>query len=360
MPKKTKGFSLIEILIVVGLSAILSSIALLNLNKFKYSNSLQKTGEEIVSALRSARDKSIAQESGHGWGVYFFSSTSTNFYSLFGGPNYNSSTVRFPYSLRKGIFFSNPRSSSTLEVIFNPIRGDLAQNIAISLIDGQKDGLIQDIFINKIGSISTLLTKGIAAYFPFDEASGTAAYDRSGNGNDGTLTNGPTWTSGKVGGALSFDGVDDRVEIPNLINNKSQLTVSAWFKYTNSGTWRWIFGTGPGGVYIGAAVTAGGNTIRYHNPCYTSGNGSHTLSPNTWYHLFYVYNANAGFQKGYINGEQDYTFNCSAVLSTSATNAIGAGFWNNNEYFQGLIDDVRIYNRALSESEIQAIYNATK
>ena len=56
------------------------------------------------------------------------------------------------------------------------------------------------------------------------------AYDSSGNGNDGNLTNGPTWTSGKIGGALSFDGVDDYVDLGefDFFNNREVLSVSFW------------------------------------------------------------------------------------------------------------------------------------
>ncbi len=50
---------------------------------------------------------------------------------------------------------------------------------------------------------------GLVGWWKFDETNGTVAYDSSGNGNDGNFTNGPTWTTGKIGGALSFDGVDD-------------------------------------------------------------------------------------------------------------------------------------------------------
>jgi hypothetical protein len=54
-----------------------------------------------------------------------------------------------------------------------------------------------------------LYLNGLVGWWKFDEGSGTVAYDSSGNGNDGNLTNGPTWTTGKIGGALSFDGVND-------------------------------------------------------------------------------------------------------------------------------------------------------
>src|SRR3990167_10785875 len=77
-------------------------------------------------------------------------------------------------------------------------------------------------------------TNGLIGYWAFEEQSGTTAGDSSGNGNTGTLTNGPTWTTGKVGsGALSFDGVNDGVNLgtPNSLNITGAVTVSAWINY---------------------------------------------------------------------------------------------------------------------------------
>lgn len=73
--------------------------------------------------------------------------------------------------------------------------------------------------------------RGLVGYWSFDEGQGTTAYDASGFGNNGTLTNGPTWVDGKVGKALSFDGVDDYVSISiSSVLNVQKLTVLVWSK----------------------------------------------------------------------------------------------------------------------------------
>ena len=77
------------------------------------------------------------------------------------------------------------------------------------------------------------ITTGLVGHWNFDEGAGTTASDSSGNGNTGTLTNGPVWTTGKINGALNFDGVDDNVSIPwnsslDLPNNGG--VISVWFK----------------------------------------------------------------------------------------------------------------------------------
>src|SRR5438128_9156769 len=75
-------------------------------------------------------------------------------------------------------------------------------------------------------------TQGLVGYWKFDESTGTTAIDSSGLGNNGTLTNGPTWTAGKVNGALSFDGTNDYVELPNeaSFNFTNNFAVSVWMK----------------------------------------------------------------------------------------------------------------------------------
>jgi uncharacterized membrane protein len=74
-------------------------------------------------------------------------------------------------------------------------------------------------------------------YSKFDEGSGTAASDSSGNNNTGTLVNGPVWTAGQAGNALSFDGVNDYVQVnANTIFNLSKpFTVAFWFKNIQTG-----------------------------------------------------------------------------------------------------------------------------
>ncbi len=82
---------------------------------------------------------------------------------------------------------------------------------------------------------------GLVAHLPLDEGTGTTSVDLSGNGNTGTLVNGPIWTTGRLNGALSFDGVNDELIIGNStsINTvTSGVTVAAWVsRTTNQGSW---------------------------------------------------------------------------------------------------------------------------
>ncbi|MHA1289084.1 MAG: DUF2341 domain-containing protein, partial [Candidatus Thorarchaeota archaeon] len=84
------------------------------------------------------------------------------------------------------------------------------------------------------------LTRGLVGYWAFEEGYGQTAYDASGNGNDGTLHNGPEWTQGKVGGALSFDEDDEYIEISDTdsLDISDAITIGAWINPSEGG-WRY-------------------------------------------------------------------------------------------------------------------------
>src|SRR5438093_748457 len=86
--------------------------------------------------------------------------------------------------------------------------------------------------------LSASLSNGLVGYWNFDEGSGTTAQDSSGNNNTGILQNGPTWTIGQKGQALSFDKNDDAVRVgtPATLNNLSAFSVSAWLKPLSIGS----------------------------------------------------------------------------------------------------------------------------
>ena len=97
---------------------------------------------------------------------------------------------------------------------------------------------------NSLGSVTSSviqldvngsLTEGLVGWWKFNEVDGNISYDSSGNGNDGNLTNGPTWVDGKIGGALSFDGIDDYMITPNFegIGGTAPRSITAWIKTTD-------------------------------------------------------------------------------------------------------------------------------
>jgi hypothetical protein len=209
--------------------------------------------------------------------------------------------------------------------------------------------------------VSDALLNGLVGWWKFDEGSGTVAYDSSGNGNDGNLTNGPTWTDGQIGGALSFDGVDDYVTMGDRTGEaRFHNSVSYWFRAYQFNNAEMISKSSP----------AQGLEILFHNGglkfflmtgdvsenkviSFSTGN----LNLNQWYHVTAVQFGQGGLPMHfYINGElvgSDVT-----PETISDADKLYVGRWNaDGRLYNGLIDDVRIYDRALSAEEVQALYN---
>ena len=190
--------------------------------------------------------------------------------------------------------------------------------------------------------------------------SGTSWYDLSGNGNTGTLTNGPTF-SGENGGTIVFDGVDDYVNVANASSlNASAQTISVWYNAT----------TIPGrqATIIGKHDTAGSNNgynfwttnyaqIKVANVGYDSGLG--TGVANVWYHLTFAYTSNVSLT-GYLNGVSMGTSGLANFSISSQPLRIGRSvdsFWS---LFTGKIPVVTVYNRQLSDSEVLQNFNLTR
>jgi hypothetical protein len=178
-----------------------------------------------------------------------------------------------------------------------------------------------------------------------NEASGTIV-DYSGEGNDGTTYGGATYgTDGKFNTALSFDGVNDYIQASLGSDIGNSFTMGAWF-YADSlpnDTWQGIVTNADGepGIWIY------GNRIDYW-----ANGGSHlsadSISTNTWYHVAIVFDGSNG--RLYINGQLDPNSPASLASDSITTIKIGSSWWD--EYYRGIIDEVSIWDRTLSASEI--------
>jgi hypothetical protein len=217
-------------------------------------------------------------------------------------------------------------------------------------------GWFGDMWGKITGNVVSGPTEGLVAYYDFEndfqDTLGTVA-------QDSVVVGDVTFVDGKFGNAAGFDGSGDRIAIPNLINNQDQFTISAWFNYEDSNTWRWVFGGG--GTWNnnpGVAVRSGSNILRYHMRTESASkynlDGSVIVDANQWNHVVYIYDGSS--LVSYVNGQKDVDYAISGKVVAPLTQAIGAGFWNNNEYFNGAIDEVRIYDKALSEGEVLGLY----
>jgi len=192
-----------------------------------------------------------------------------------------------------------------------------------------------------------------------DETSGGTASDSSGNGNDGTLNGTSQWEPlGKIGGALDLDGSTAYVTIPFSeslrVLNQGDLTVAAWFKLDEMPTQnKEVFqqgdGNGAGRTWLFVAPDA---EIRSYLGNGTTGSGFY-VEADTWYHAAVVVTEGGAVDsvQVYVNGEPSGAANPMSMEDSVGGYFIGC-HKNLSNYWDGLIDDVRLYNHALTESEL--------
>lgn len=206
---------------------------------------------------------------------------------------------------------------------------------------------------------------GLVGWWKFNEGSGGTAADSSGSGNNGSLGYGAGWDTGKIGSnAINFDGSDDEVSVPNnaSLNPTSGLSVALWMNiHSKSGAAQWKSPIHKGGTNDQYHIELDQNTSRpmaYVKT--TSGQRWCNFSPgdrplNAWAHYIYTYDSATGDINTYINGNLTNTCSHSGTLLThSGTLTFGKkGFTYS---FDGVLDDIRIYNRALTKSEVVSVY----
>jgi glucose/arabinose dehydrogenase/PKD repeat protein len=201
---------------------------------------------------------------------------------------------------------------------------------------------------------------GLQNAFGMNEGGGTTILDSSANQNVGTLTNGPLWTPGKYGGAIQFDGVNDyvRVDSPNLPTGN--FTWEAWLHPT---AWSSFQAVMIARNDVGPEVDINGSgRLQVHSGTALRLTSSGALPLNAWSHV--AVTRTSGTIRVYINGVQDpvtgshsatYNFSSCPLLIGADADSGCTGLLNG--YFAGRIDEVRIYNRALTATEIQSDMN---
>jgi hypothetical protein len=226
----------------------------------------------------------------------------------------------------------------------------------------------------QISELANGITGGPSTSYAFSENSGTTTADLSGNTNKGTFGSGATWTTGKAGKAVALDGTTNAyvsADDPALDTSKS-FTVSAWvylngaslptvnmsvmsqpgvnsrafsLKYDTTHKWSWSLATSD-----------------INNPGFDPIYSTADASPSTWTHLVGVYDsgAAAGQQsKLYVNAGTPVVGPHTSVWNATGTLQVGRSFYSGAyvDNFNGNIDDMRTYRRALSAAEVSLLYN---
>lgn len=221
----------------------------------------------------------------------------------------------------------------------------------------------------EMGSDLSLVARseGLVGWWTFDEGSGTVTYDHSGHGNNGSWSGtGPVhYGVGKVGSyAGQFNGTNDYINAGPFVPDIAEGTLSFWLK--TNGALQNVFSRSVGGSWVDERVVvtnypqAGKINIALANgTTYTVQPSFSAVPTNTWVQVSVTWRS--GQLRIYLDGALDASYAGAPIPVASGvktwigrTEGLGPGF------FSGLLDEFRIYNRALSAAEIRAIYNATK
>jgi len=411
-PKPHKGFTLIELLITVAIIAVLMTVIVIAINPVEYlrkARDIKRISDftNLQMALQLvASDKTISMGICDGTKIYASvpSETPLSNDNLPSGVSWVQVSqtnlmktngtgwipIDFSGFASKGILLPavpiDPKNSVSDYLFYTYTCNSNRQFILTAWFESQAFGPKgqdpksksdggPDPYLYEVGSNLFISPLRPVGNWGFDEGSGNIVYDLSGNGNNGTLYNGPTWTTGKIGSALSFDGSNDYVVTNNFdLSNTNKITVSMWLKFSGStaqiplehstnfnsnnafmvdhseygGAGSLQFGDHNSSGYNIAYSTTGYNNNQWHHFVAVSDRGLDGLNQitlyvdgnqNTIHHATYRVDLNGNY------GNYPLYFGSRGGSSV---------------FFNGSIDDVRIYNRVLSTAEINRHYQLVK
>jgi hypothetical protein len=206
----------------------------------------------------------------------------------------------------------------------------------------------------------------LTAHWKFDEAEDNIAYDSVGD-HDGTLNGNPTWlpTGGTMGGALLFDGIDDYVETPFILDpTNGSFSVFAWISCWTPGqviisqsNTAGARGTMRGSTWLGINSSEGTLMTGFSDVNFGALESESVITDIQWHHVGFVYDTDTFYRRLYVDGilvVQD----TSAVSGAPSEGGVYIGAskdLDSTSFFSGMIDDVRIYKQALTTEEIAAL-----
>jgi hypothetical protein len=225
-------------------------------------------------------------------------------------------------------------------------------------------------------TFSNLVLNGLQGWWRLDEGMGLVANDATGSNNSGVLTNSPTWTSGYLDQSVSFNGTTAYIDLTAKAANfgflsGNSFTVGAWVRFNADGS-----STIESPVFTVAGTNADNQTLHlirrrtgdtsnankicmdfFNNAVYTS----NTVTDYRWHHVVGTYSTTDGIigtQSIYLDGILENTKGSAAALAISTINNVYIGRYASN-YFNENINDVRVYNRAISSTEVSSLYQLT-
>ena len=261
--------------------------------------------------------------------------------------------------------------SCLIAVMFFPLQTNADDTCNCCLADINKDCPINHIDLTIMAEQWLVnINHGLVGYWSFDEGEGPTAFDGSGNGNDGTIY-GATHVNGVSGKALSLDGIDDFVDCGNAasLNPDDALTLAAWYRtvsfmgvgnnpiidkgYTSHTSPFYQYHLGVTGDLYPPHIGYAAFMFQVEGMSVWTGSDFWTL--DTWYFIAGTYDGST--IRLFVDGKPVSESPDSRVLADYGKNMYIGKFSNFDTYLPGIVDEVRIYNRALSQDEIRYLYN---
>ncbi len=244
-------------------------------------------------------------------------------------------------------------AESDWQLIYNLSKGSV--NSYFRVASGTQSLIVS----GKESVLDNNISSGLVGHWKFDEAAGTIAYDATRNNNSGTLVNNPVSIPlCKIGSCLNFNSLNSTyVNVPDSdVLNPQAISLTAWVYLTESPTANGnIVSKGDNSGYR-FRISNTSKVAWFDRGCTNCISSNQIVSQNTWVHI--VVTGDSSGLKIFLNGALD---NSNVVaygaLNTATSLKIGAEPAY-NEYFTGYIDDVRVYNRALTGDEIKNLYNS--
>jgi len=401
------SFTLVELLVVIGILAILTAAVLIIINPSEYlKSSRDATRMSDLSSINKALSVletqgttsfgtanrvyiSIADDASSTCGSLSLPTLPTNWlYQCVSTSNLQKTDgtgwIPVNFSSAPSLSFSNlpidPINSTTTREYYSYVTGG-SWHLSASLqstkykLGGSSDRTSTDggkyTGLYEIGSNKTLLPidygdSSLVGYWNFDEGSGSYAYDYSGNNNTGTLTNGPTWAAGKISNSILLDGENDYINYTYRSSiGPDAFTLTGWVNFNNTTTTYQplvSWGTTYPSINYRYATPAPLTYLNSTNYRYFNITGV-TPYDSQWHFVAYTVVGNS--QNDILNSEfyldgvkraSGSTSNASSQVAKSIFRIGSSG----SSRFYGKLDEFRLYNRVLSQSEVQALYSLTK
>ncbi|MBN2129744.1 MAG: LamG domain-containing protein [Sedimentisphaerales bacterium] len=225
-----------------------------------------------------------------------------------------------------------------------------------------KRSIVPLVVVLALGLIVVPADAGLVGRWKCDEGAGATAYDSSGNGNNGTI-HGAEWSDGKYGKALHFNGADNYVEVPTAdsLEMDDKVTVSAWINWTDAGDgWLCVLANGQQngpwenyGLFVNRTSRFVYLTLSMEGEHVTQQTPNDVVEPDEWVHVAATWDGFAA--RIYVNGVMELELPRTGQLVPTGL-PLRIGHRNgSSHYFNGSIDDVQIYDQALTEQELGTV-----